>query len=221
MYMCRESRKIFDMLNQMAASHNIQGFNTPGHIYICDRLVLQFYTQPMMNFMKSKISRQKHYEWKYFTIEYWENALINAFKDNGSVRRECGAIGGDNQEGFSIINGMLIADYSLADAYMYNNVVNQYNAAMIQKACRVATDANVHEIRYISAVLDKENAKKQLRAEKVERLGNKINQSTNQILNKPLITHTPLELVQMQYEWQQKQQNAELEHKYAEKFGDK
>lgn len=221
MWMCRESRKIFDMLDKLAQDNDIQGFITPGHIYICDRLVLQFYTQPIMNLLKSKISNQKHCSWKHFTVEYWESMIYNTFSDNNSIKRECGSVGLGNQEGFNIVNSVLIADYSLSDAYLYNHIINEYDTVMVDKACKVARSMNVPEIRYISAVIDKEHARQQVRMEKIESMDEKITKSTNEILNKPLVQHTPLELAEMEYQWQRMRDNAELERMYAEKFGDK
>ena len=96
--MSRESRKIFDELNRQASINNVQGIITPAHVYICDRLICEYYTAPMLNIIKQRLKSVRNKEWKHFTIEYWEPVIRKTLKNVIGTHRDTADIGVDNQE---------------------------------------------------------------------------------------------------------------------------
>lgn len=217
--MCRESRKIFDELNRQASMHDVQGLITPAHIYICDRLVCEYYTAPMINILKQRIKAVKNKEWKHFTIEYWEPVIRKNLKNATGTHRDVASTGFDNQDGFAyVISNYLIADYSLSDAMMLNKLVNDVPLATIKYACEEAKKYGVREIRYINAIVDKERAKQEEKIRSINNLSNKIGQS-DKLINTETHRHTVMDIASAQYNYQKAMENAELERKFMEVFG--
>lgn len=217
--MCRESRKIFDELNRQASMHDVQGLITPAHIYICDRLVCEYYTAPMINILKQRIKAVRNKEWKHFTIEYWEPVIRKNLKNATGTHRDVASTGFDNQDGFAyVISNYLIADYSLSDAMMLNKLVNDVPLATIKYACEEAKKYGVREIRYINAIVDKERAKQEEKIRSINNLSNKIGQS-DKLINTETHRHTVMDIASAQYNYQKAMENAELERKFMEVFG--
>ena len=220
MLMCRESRKIFDELNRQASINDVQGITTPAHIYICDRLVCEYYTAPIINILKQRIKSIKNKEWKHFTIEYWEPVIRKNLKNAIGTHREIDNIGCDNQDGFTyIISNYLIADYSITDAITLNRLVNDTPLASIKYACEEAKKYGVREIRYINAIIDKERAKQEDKVRSINALSDKISQS-DKLTQTQTHRHTMMDLASAQYNYEQAKQNAELERRFKEVFGD-
>lgn len=217
--MCRESRKIFDELNRQASMYDVQGIITPAHIYICDKLICEFYTAPMINILKTRIKSVKKKEWKHFTIEYWEPVIRQSLKNAPSAHRQNYDIGFDNQDGFTyIISNYLIADYSISDAIMLNRLVNNTTLAMIKYACEEAKRYNVREIRYINAIIDKERAKQEEKMRSINALSDKISQS-DKLTDVPTHRHTIMDIASAVHNYENAMQNAELERKLKELYG--
>lgn len=217
--MSRESRKIFDELERQASINGVQGFITPAHIYICDRLICEYYTAPIINILKQRIKSIKNKEWKHFTIEYWEPVIRKNLKNALSTHRDISDIGCDNQDGFIyVISNYLIADYSISDTIMLNRLVNNTPLASIKYACEEAKKYGVREIRYINAIIDKERARQEDKIRSINQLSDKISKS-DKLVQTQTHRHTMMDIASAQYNYEQAKQNAELERKFKEVFG--
>lgn len=217
--MSRESRKIFQELEQLANVDGVNGIITPGHIFVCDRLVIEFYTAPMINLIKSKlkvISKSKR-EWKHYTIEYWEPMLRNMLSKQDHAKRSVSNIIFDLElDSFTyIISNYLISDYSLDDALLINHMIGVNTLNEIINACQIGKSNKVYEPRYINAILDKEKAKKQIRIDTIDKLTAKTEKS-DIILDKPVHQHSLIDIALAEYQYQQKLENAELEKRFKE-----
>lgn len=219
--MCRESKKIFEELNRQASMNDVQGLITPAHIYICDRLVCEFYTAPIINILKQRIKAIKNKEWKHFTIEYWDPVIRKNLKNaTGTHRESIVDIGCDNQDGFiHVVSNYLIADYSITDAIMLNKLVNNTPLASIKYACDEAIKYGVREIRYINAIIVKEKAKQEEMARSITALSEKIGQS-DKLIQTQTHRHTVMDIASAQYNYEKAKENAELERKFKEVFGE-
>ena len=218
--MCRESRRIFDELEKQALANNVQGLTTPAHIYICDRLICEYYTAPMINILKQRIKAVRNKEWKHFTIEYWEPVIRKGLKNAASTHRDIDNIGYGNQEAFHyIISNYLIADYSISDAIILNRLVSNTPLASIKYACEEAKKYGVREIRYINAIIDKERAKQEEKVRSIGALSDKISQS-DKLVQTQTHRHTMMDIASAQYNYEQAKQNAELERMFKEVFGE-
>lgn len=217
--MCRESKKIFDDLDRYASACDVQGLITPAHVYICDRLVCEYYTAPILNILKQRIKAVKNKEWKHFTIEYWEPVIRKSLKNAASTYRDVTGIGCDNQDGFThIVTNYLIADYSITDAIILNKLVNNTPLASIKYACEEAKKYGVREIRYINAIIDKERAKQEEKSRAIANLSDKI-KGSDRLIQTQTHTHTVMDIASAQYNYQKAMENAELERKFREVFG--
>lgn len=218
--MCRESRKIFDELNRQASKYDVQGLTTPAHIYICDRLVCEYYTAPIINILKQRIKAVRNKEWKHFTIEYWEPVIRKNLKNAVGTHRDVPDMGCDNQDGFTyVVSNYLIADYSITDAITLNKLVNNTPFASIKYACEEAKKYGVREIRYINAIIDRERAKQEERTRSISALSSKISQS-DKLVQTQTHRHTLMDIASAQYNYEKAKQNAELERRFKEVFGE-
>ena len=219
--MCRESRKIFEELDRQASMNDVQGLITPAHIYICDRLICEYYTAPIINILKQRIKAVKNKEWKHFTIEYWEPVIRKNLKNaSGTHRENATNIGCDNQDGFTnVVLNYLIADYSVTDAIILNKLVNSTPSASIKYACDEAIRYGVREIRYINAIIEKEKARQEERARSITALSEKIGQS-DKLVQTQTHRHTVMDIAVAQYNYEKAKENAELERKFKEAFGE-
>lgn len=218
--MCRESKKIFNELDRQASINNVQGIITPAHVYICDRLICEYYSAPIINILKQRIKTIKNKEWKHFTIEYWEPVIRKLLKNISGARREIITdIGYDNQDGFTyVISNYLITDYSITDAIMLNKLVNDTPLVSIKYACEEAKKYGVREIRYINAIIDKERAKQEEKMRNISALSDKISQS-DKLTQTQTHRHTVMDIASAQYNYEKAKQDAELERKFREVFG--
>lgn len=219
--MCRESKKIFEELNRQASICDVQGIITPAHVYICDRLICEYYAAPIINMLKQRIKSVRNKEWKHFTIEYWEPVIRKTFKNiAGTHRDNTPDIGCDNQDGFTyVITNYLIADYSITDAIILNKLVNSVPFASIKYACEEAKKYNVREIRYINAIIDKERAKQEEKSRAIANLSSKISES-DKLMQTQTHRHTVMDIASAQYNYEKAKQDAELERRFKEVFGE-
>ena len=218
--MCRESRKIFDELNRQASMYDVQGIITPAHVYICDRLVCEYYTAPMINILKQRIKGVRKKEWKHFTIEYWEPVIRQNLKNATGAHRETQMVGDRNQDSFTyVISNYLISDYSISDAIMLNSLINSdIPLASVRYACEEAKKYGVREIRYINAIIEKERAKQEEKIRSINALSDKISKS-DKLTQTQTHRHTIMDIASAQYNYQKAMENAELERKFKEIFG--
>ena len=222
--MSREARKLLNELDIMASQHNITTLVTLPQIYIADQIILKYYTAPILNAIKSKVNGLKSKSSKHFTIEHWVSVLDSMFSNNMGVRREGSVVqtvdGNDiGSQGFQLLSKYLVTDYSITDAEIIYKVVHMYDSNVIRDAIRVAISNKVYNIQYVNAILGREqalsNMKKQEIQKRIERADN-----ASAILDKHKVKHSVIDVATSQYNWEQQKQNAELEKKMHEIFGE-
>jgi dihydroxyacetone kinase len=113
----------------------------------------------------------------------------------------------------------LIADYSITDAIMLNKLINNTPFASIKYACEVAKKYGVREIRYINAIIDRERAKQEERTRSISALSDRISQS-DKLTQTQTHRHTIMDIALAQYNYEKAKQNADIERKFKEMFGD-
>lgn len=220
--MSRESRKLLEGLETLAKQNNITTLVTSKEVYIADQITLVYYTAPILNLIKSKINQMKKKSSKHFTVEHWVSVLNSIFGNNSSVKREVQSDVAQADDvgchSHSLISKYLLVDYSSIDSELIYNIVHKYSDNSIQKAIQTATNANVYNIQYVNAILEKEQAVSNMHKQKMDKLREKAN-SSNSVLNRPRVEHTALDMAMNQYNWEQQKQNAELEKKMMDMFG--
>jgi len=220
--MCREARKVLNELEAMAYNHNITTIVTPSQIFIADQVVQKYYTAPILNIIKSKVKGLKKVSSKHFTLEHWVSVFNSIFANNTSVHRENSPIQIIDATvgllGFNIISKYLITDYSLQDAETIHQLVLTYSDNDIQKAVSIATNNGVYNIRYISAILEKEKALSNIKKAEIDKIRERA-ENSDHILAKPKVEHSFMDMATNQYNWEQTKQNAELDRLFNEKFG--
>jgi hypothetical protein len=222
--MSREARKLLSELEVMATQANISTLVTPSQIYVADQIILKYYTAPILNAIKSKVRGLKSKSFKHYTVEHWVSVLDSIFMSNIGVRREGSVVqiidGNDiGYEGFQHISKYLITDYSISDAEMIYKVVHTYEPNTIRNAIRTAISNKVYNIQYINAILEKEQALSNIKKQELQKLRERANNASS-ILNKNKIQHSVMDLATSQYNWEKQKENAELEKKMKEIFGE-
>jgi hypothetical protein len=222
--MSREARKLLTELETLAQQNNISTLVTPTQVYVAEQVVLRFYTAPILNAIKSKVKGLKNRSSKHFTIEHWVSVLNSMFMNNTSVRREGSivqVIDGEDigNQGFQLLSKYLIADYSISDAELVYKIVHTYEQHTIHNAIRSAVNNKVHNIQYVNAILEKEQALSNMKKQEIQRLRERAN-SANSILDRHKIKHSIIEVATSQYNWEKHKENAELEKKMKEVFGE-
>lgn len=217
---------MFQSIDDICSRHKMQGEYTPASVYMCDMLMIRFYSQPVINILRGQIGRLKNREDKHYTFDYWIPVLSNMLKNNKSASKPNAIVpdwdvrhGDDVIQSFAyIIGSYVLTDYSYEDMVIIQRIVNTYQYSDITYACAVGRGNNVYEPRYINAVLSKELAKKQVQVQKIHELTTKI-EASDKLLNKSIHNHSILDIASMQYRWDKKLQDSELERKAKEVFG--
>ena len=222
--MSREARKLLNELEVMANQHNISTLVTLPQIYIADQIILKYYTAPILNAIKSKVNGLKSKSSEHFTIEHWVSVLNSMFSNNMGVRREGSAVqiidGSDiGNQGFQLLSKYLVTDYSISDAEMIYKVVHMYDSNVIHDAIRTAINHKVYNIQYVNAILEKEQALSNIKKQEIQKRRERA-ESANAILDKHKVRHSVIDVATRQYNWEQQKQNAELEKKMQEIFGE-
>lgn len=219
--MSRESRKLLTNLDELASKHNTSTIVTIQDVFMADQLVLQYYIAPVFNVIRNRIKSMKKVSSENFTVKYWIPIINKIFKGNTSVRRD------DNQSvyvddsiginGFELISKYLATDYSLSDAEMIQDIVCRYRHSDISNAIHIASKNNVYNIRYINAILEKEQALSNMKKQEINNLRQRADNS-NAILNQHMVQHSVTDMATNQYNWQQMKDNADLERRLQEKL---
>ena len=102
---------------------------------------------------------------------------------------------------------------------MLNRLINSVPFASIKYACDEAKKYGVREIRYINAIIDKERAKQEERVRSINNLSAKIGES-DRLVQTETHKHTIMDIASAQYNYEKAKQNAELDRKFREMFGD-
>lgn len=223
--MSREARKLLTDLDALALQYNITTLVTPSQVYTADQLIQKYYTAPILNAIKSKVKSLKNKTSKHFTVEHWVSVLDSIFASNYGVRRE-GSVyiqtvdGHDiGLQGFMLIAKYLPTDYSINDAEMIYHIVHTNTPESIQSAIRTAMANKVYNIQYINAILEKEQALSNIRKQEIGKLRERANNS-NSVLTRTKVERNVIDNAVSQYNWEQAKNNAELERKMKEIFGE-
>lgn len=222
--MSRESRRLLDELDKMSAQYNTSVIVTPSQMYIADQLTLKYFTAPILNAIKSKVKQLKKVSSKHFTVEHWVSVLDSMFQNNMSVRREGSVVqiidGKDvGLSGFQLISKYLIDDYGQQDAEMIYSMIHEYSDIMIRDAINVSISNNVYNIRYVNAILKRELALTNMKMQAAKQIEERADKS-NAILNRQVVQHSAIDMAMSQYNWEQAKQNADLEKRMKEMFGE-
>ena len=221
--MSREARKLLSELETLAIQNNTSTLVTPSQIYIADQIILKYYTAPILNAIKSKVKDLKKKSSKHFTIEHWVSVLDSIFSSNMGVRREGSVIQVINNDigsnGFQLLCQYLIADYSISDAETIYKMVHMYEFNTIQNAVRIAINNKVHNIQYVNAILEKEQALSNMKKQELQKLRERADNASS-ILDRHKVQHSVIDVATSQYNWEKQKENAELEEKMKEIFGE-
>jgi hypothetical protein len=224
MVMSREARKLLTELEALAIQNNTSTLVTQSQVYVADQVILKYYTAPILNAIKSKVKGLKNKSSKHFTIEHWVSVLDSMFLSNMGVRREGSVVQvvdayDIGYEGFQHIIKYLVTDYSISDAEMIYKVVHMYEPNHIRDAIRVAINNKVYNIQYINAILEREQALSNMKKQEIQKLRDRADNASS-ILNKHKVSHSVIDVATSQYNWEQQKQNAELEQRMKEIFGE-
>lgn len=221
--MSRESRKLIDNLERLSHLYKIGTIVTLQDVYMADQLTQKYYIAPIHNMINRTLNKSQKLYTKHFKPEYWFSVADSMFSNNTSVRRDDAIpitrtpdIG--VMKGFELISKYLISDYSVSDARMIHNIVHCYNENSISDAILKAKQNNVYNVRYINAILEKEQALSNIKMQQMDKL-RQIADNSNSILNRQKVQHSVIDMATNQYNWEQSKQNAELERMIEEKFG--
>lgn len=218
MVMCRESRKILNELSGIASKYNRTTIVKPSEIMMADFVCLKYYTNPVINIIKSKIKSMKSCTSKHFNIEYWVDIVNRILYNKNGVCREYNiGIPGDITS-FECICRYLVVDYSINDAYDIYMVITTHTLQSIQNAIRIAKQNNVYNIQYIKTILDKEKAVSDIRRTELQELINKENKS-NSILDRVKVVNSQEDMKEVSNNWEQIQENAKLSSMFDDIYG--
>lgn len=215
MVMCRESRKILNELGNLASKYNITTLVTPSEIMMADFMCLRYYTNPVINVIRTRIKTMKSKNSKHFTVEYWLNVVSKIlYCKNGTCRDYSVGLPG-NIDSFALLSKYLIVDYSIADAYDIYTMITTHTQESIRNAIRIAKQNNVYNIQYLRTIIEKERAISNIKNDKLQVLINKENDS-NKILDRVKVVNTEEDMEEVKDNWEKMQENATLEKMFNE-----
>lgn len=215
MVMCRESRKILNELGNLASKYNITTLVTPSEIMMADFMCLRYYTNPVINIIRTRIKTMKSKNSKHFTVEYWLNVISKIlYCKNGTCRDYSVGLPG-NIDSFALLSKYLIVDYSIADAYDIYTMITTHTQESIRNAIRIAKQNNVYNIQYLRTIIEKERAISNIKNDKLQVLINKENDS-NKILDRVKVVNTEEDMEEVKDNWEKMQENATLEKMFNE-----
>ena len=213
--MCRESRKILNELGNLASKYNITTLVTPSEIMMADFMCLRYYTNPVINVIRTRIKTMKSKNSKHFTVEYWLNVISKIlYCKNGTCRDYSVGLPG-NIDSFALLSKYLIVDYSIADAYDIYTMITTHTQESIRNAIRIAKQNNVYNIQYLRTIIEKERAISNIKNDKLQVLINKENDS-NKILDRVKVVNTEEDMEEVKDNWEKMQENATLEKMFNE-----
>lgn len=218
--MSRESRKVISCLNELAIQNGVaECLVVPSHILMCDILCMKFYTQPILNVIRSHVRSCKNKSYKTFTIDYMYSIINSKLGNQESAKRNIQGINETiDKDKFPLIIKHLLTDYSIEESVMINSIINTYDITSISNAILESANAQAFSVRYINVVLENMQARKNKVISDVVKLGERIEQSDT-ILNATIHNHTPLDIAMAKFQWDKKVQDNELVKMFTDKFG--
>lgn len=216
--MCKESRKILNELENLASQHDITTLVKPSEIMMADFICLKYYTNPMINMIRSKVKSIKSCQSKHFTIDYWANMIGKILYNKPGINRDYNiGIPGDVYS-FECICRYLVVDYSISDAFDIYTIITTHTLSSIQNAIRIAKSNNVYNIQYIKAILDKERKIADIKREEVQKIIDREDKS-NDILSRVKVINTKADMKEVVDNWEQIQENARLNTMFNNIYG--
>lgn len=222
--MSRASRQVITELNKYADAAHVQGFLIPAHVYICDYMTIKYHQAAVINVIKqhlTKVQPAKRVS-KHFTPLYWYRMVDTILGGQQNAKKSYdGEVYGEMTD-YNSFNHFtkiyLTDDYSVHDALLINQIVNNYTLDEIVKACKAASDNAVHSVSYVQAILKDMAATKMAEELRIRMLGERIERSSMQIQTETH-THTPIELAQAEYNYNKKRDDILLELMLRNMFG--
>ena len=102
---------------------------------------------------------------------------------------------------------------------MIYSIIHEYSDIMIRDAINVSISNNVYNIRYVNAVLKRELALTNMKMQAAKQIEERADKS-NAILNRQIVQHSAIDMATNQYNWEKAKQNADLEKRMKEMFGE-
>jgi hypothetical protein len=201
-----------DQLNKLANDSDVQGLILPAHLYICDYMIIKYSPGAIMNVIRSGVSKiQKgRREYKHFTPLYWYKVVDNILGKNQTSDIQ---IFGEMQDYNSfnyLVKNYLQSDYSGLEAQRINHLVNTVDQSVIVSACKIAIQNGVRNIAYVESVIASEQQKKKFEDLRLKVINDRAQESSN-LLKIEVQTHTPIEMAQIEYKYEQKREDILLE----------
>lgn len=219
MMMCKETRTLLTELELLASEHSITKLVTPSEIMMGDLLCLRFYTAPALNVIKQRIKKMKKLSSKNFETTYWIDILTKILvNQSGTMREYVVGIPG-SVDSFTCVSKYLITDYSIKDAYNIYKLITTHTPEIINSAIITARNQKVYNIHYIKAIIERMNAESNIRRTEIQAIIDREERS-NKILHKEKVSNTEEDVVNAINHWNSTKENAELEKKIKELYGD-
>jgi len=224
--MSRDSRKIFQLLDDMAVKYNVQCEISPVHIHMCEIVMMKYNVMPVVNILKSRIQSVKQVQDKHVSFEYWFPVIANMLKNNNSAVRKNWTrdpvwFNSDTDAmnaaiaAFSVLIGnYLLTDYSYSDMMIVMELSYSYALSDITKACDIGRNNKVYDVKYIRAIVEKERMKRVIEDQVRATIQDKVRVSTDKINKVEVHRHTPLDIAGAVGKWNQAIENAKLEKKF-------
>ena len=222
--MSRASRELLTKIDTLADNNGITAIITQQQIFVADQITQKYYTGPVYNAIKSKVSALKNKSSKHFNVEHWIPVLESMFSSNMSVRRDNSQVqvidGKDlGFVGFKRVSEFLITDYSIQDAGTIWNIIHKYDEREIKDAISVCVGNKVYNVQYMKAVLESNLALSNMRKQEIDKLRERANNSDH-VFNRQRVDHSVIDMATSEYDWKNARENADLEKMIAEKFGE-
>lgn len=222
--MSRESRKLIDSLCSQSVSMGYEFEIRYTDVYLADMLMIKLYSAPIINMLKTRIKNTRTINASKFTVEYWASSISKALGNNKSAIKE------DHtkldwfpkewqyiEKSFILINRYLLIDYGYDDMVKIQRIVNMFSYDEIKSAIGKAEQSKVYNIKYLSAILDGEQAKSDIKHDRIKKLSARANQSNN-LLNIDIKHHSALDMAMVQYNYNKMSENAMLDKMMKEKL---
>jgi hypothetical protein len=225
MNMNRDSRKVYAFLSSVCNSNNIDYEFNHRDIYLLDKLMVKYYPNPVITLIKSKIKSIK-FSQKHATISYWYTIIDNIFKNNMDVKRMTQNIQYTLPDELAaiiyweIISNYLICDYSYDDMVLLQTIVNRFKNDDIQYAINVGKNQDIYNVRYLNAVLERQEAHRIQKKMKIEKINRKVEES-NKLLDNEIHEHNMLDMAQAEWNWKNTYDNMVIENQLNKIKGDR
>lgn len=222
--MSRESRKLIESLCSQSVSKGFEFEVRYVDVYLSDMLMIKLYSAPIINMLKTRISNARKLNNTKFTVEYWASTVSKTLGNNKSATKD------DYhkpdwfpkewqyvEKSFILINKYLLTDYGYDDMIKIQRAVSMFSYNEIKSAISKAEQAKVYNMKYLSAILDSEQAKSDMKHDRIKKIETKASKSNN-LLNIDIKQHSALDMAMVQYNFKELSENAMLERMMQDKI---